>query len=122
VTLLGRSLDLLLWFLAAAAWGLATAAITSRFLSDTAGVLLGLAVGMSGLAFVLNNHFRDSRMESLLRGICPRCRAPVPPEHQHRRWDPSTRSWAAPSTTWDCGSCGLTHSESWPCPQCPAQQ
>jgi hypothetical protein len=120
MTLITRSLDLVLWGLGAAAWGLATFALASRFISPTVGGLLGLAVGVSGMAFVINSHLRDARLESLSHGICPKCGTPVRMEHRHRSWDPGTKSWAAPSTGWECAKCGFNHSESWPCPQCPA--
>lgn len=116
---LTRGLDLLLWGLGAVAWGLTAFVLTSRFISPTAGGLIGIAVGMSGMAFVLSSHLRDIRMESLGRGVCPRCSTAVKMEHRHRQWDPSTRSWASPSTNWHCGSCGFEFSESWQCPQCP---
>ena len=119
MTQLSRGLDLLLWGLGAAAWGLAVFALSSRFISDSAGALLGLAVGVSAMAFVLNSHLRDTRLEALTQGTCPSCRAPIRMEHRHRAWDPSTKSWVAPSTNWECGHCAFSHSESWPCPQCP---
>jgi hypothetical protein len=115
-----RGLDLLLWGLGAAAWGLATFALSSRFISDSVGALLGLAVGISGMAYVINSHLKDTRFASLTAGSCPSCRGPIRMEHRHRAWDPGTKSWAAPSTGWDCGNCGYSHSESWACPQCPA--
>lgn len=122
MTALTRGLDLLLWGLGALAWGLAVFVITSRFVDPALGGLLGLAVSTSAIAFVLNSHLQDTRMAALTRGACPTCKAPVRLEHRHRRWDPVTRSWAAPSTAWECGQCGYSHGESWPCPQCPAPQ
>jgi hypothetical protein len=120
VTQLSRSLDLLLWGLGAAAWGLAVFALSSRFISDSVAGLLGLAVGISGMGYVLSTHLRDTRLESLARGTCPSCRAPIKMEHRHRAWDPGTKSWASPSTGWECARCGYNHSESWACPQCPS--
>ena len=120
MTLLSRSLDLILWGLGAGAWGLAVFALTSRIISPTAGGLLGVAVAVSGMAFVLNSHLRATRLEELTHGTCPSCHAAVRMEHRHRRWDPGTKSWAAPYTDWECARCGYSHSESWSCPQCPA--
>jgi hypothetical protein len=114
-----RSLDLVLWGLGACAWGLATFALSSRFISPGLGGLLGLAVGVSGMAWVLNSHFRDLRLQSLTAGTCPSCHAPIRMEHRHRAWDPGTKSWASPTTGWDCRHCGFSHAESWACPQCP---
>jgi hypothetical protein len=115
-----RSLDLLLWALGAAAWGLAAFALSSRFISEGAGALLGLAVGVSGMGYVLNSHLKDTRMESLAAGTCPSCHASIRMEHRHRAWDPATKSWAAPSTGWDCSHCGFSHAETWACPSCPS--
>ena len=120
MTLLTRSLDLVLWGLGAAAWGLTVFFLSSRFVSPTLGGLLGLAVAVSGMAFVLSSHLRDTRLESLTRGVCPSCGGPVRMEHRHRAWDPGTRSWAAPSTAWECARCSFSHSEGWACPQGPA--
>ena len=120
--MLTRGLDLLLWGLGAVAWGLAVFALSSRFIDSTLGGLLGLAVATSGMGYVLATHLHDNRMESLTAGLCPRCKAPIQMEHRHRQWDPGTRSWASPSTAWDCGNCSFSHAESWPCPQCPAPQ
>ena len=118
MTQLSRGLDLLLWGLGAAAWGLAVFALTSRFLSDSVGALLGLAVAISGIAYVLSSHLRDTRLESLTGGRCPSCKASIHIEHRHRAWDTGTKSWAAPSTSWECTRCGFNHSENWACPQC----
>jgi hypothetical protein len=119
VTQLSRGLDLLLWGLGAIAWGLAAVALSSRFISDSLGALFGLAVGVSAMAYVISSHLRDLRLESLARGTCPSCRRPIRMEHRHRAWDPGTRSWASPSTSWECAGCGFNHSEGWACPQCP---
>ncbi len=121
MTTLGRSLDLLLWGLGAIAWGLTVFALTSRFIDPTAGGLLGLAVATSGMAFVIGSHIRDNQLDALTGGSCPTCKATVRMEHRHRRWDPATHAWAAPSTTWDCGRCGYSHAETWKCPQCETQ-
>lgn len=118
MTAIGRSLDLILWGLGAAAWGMTVFVLTSRFIDNTAGGLLGLAVAVSAMAYVLSSHLRDNRIASLSRGSCPACKGPIHMEHRHRRWDPGTASWAAPSTSWDCAACGYTHAESWHCPEC----
>lgn len=119
MTLITRGLDLLLWTLGAAAWGLAVYVLSARFIDDTAGALLGLAVGVSGMGYVLMSHMRDLRLQTLTRGRCPSCSGRVRFEHRHRAWDPTTVSWAAPSTSWECATCGYNYSESWACPQCP---
>ena len=116
---LTRSLDLLLWSLGAAAGGLATFALSSRFLSDSVAGLLGLAVGVSGMGWVLTSHLRDMRLSSLTAGTCPSCKAPIRMDHRHRAWDPGMRSWTSPSTSWECAHCGFSYAESWACPQCP---
>jgi hypothetical protein len=115
-----RSLDLALWALGAVAWGLATYAISSRFISDSVAGLLGVAVGFSGMAWVLTSHLRDMRLSSLTAGSCPSCKSPIRMDHRHRSWDPSMKSWTSPSTSWECAHCGYSYAESWACPQCPA--
>lgn len=117
---LSRGLDLLLWSLGALAWGLAVFALASRFVGTAAGGLLGLAVATSAIVFVINSHLKENRYEALRGGACPHCGGVVEMEHRHRRWDPMTRSWASPVTSWLCRACGYEHAEGWQCPQCPA--
>jgi ribosomal protein S27AE len=105
---------------ASLAWGFAAFAFGARVISPLAGGLLGLAVLSSAAVTVLTMHLRDRRMLALAKGACPRCGGVVAFEHRHRRWQPESASWAAAAANWDCGSCGFTHAESWPCPTCPS--
>ena len=115
-----RSLaDAALAMVAALAWSFAAFAFGARWFSPLAGGLVGLGLLLSGGAMVLSMHLRDRRLLALARGACPRCGAAVAPEHRHRRWDAARASWSQPSTSWDCGACGFSHAESWPCPSCP---
>ncbi len=119
MTSLFRGVDLVVSLAAALIWGLAGAAIGTHFVSHPAAGMLGLAIGFSGVAVVLSGHMRERQLATLLRGMCPRCHEAVRHEHSHRRWDPSTQSWAAPSTAWECDACGFSHGESWDCGECP---
>jgi ribosomal protein S27AE len=114
-----RNLDTLLALFAALAWAFAVFALGSRFLSPAVGGLVGLGLLISGLSAVLSMYVRDSRLEALSRGNCPRCGNSVQTEHEHRRWLAERRTWLRPATTWDCPACSYSHSEAWGCPRCP---
>jgi hypothetical protein len=114
------AVDSALALIASLAWSFAVFAFGARWLSPIAGGLLGLAVLSSAAVTVLGMHLRDRRLVSLSRGVCPRCGSSVLFEHRHRHWEPAPAAWLPPATNWDCNACGFTHSESWPCPSCPA--
>ena len=120
MTVVGRGLDLVLALLGAAAWSLTAFFLVSRFVSPTAGGLLALGLFLSGLVYVINGQLQDARSRSLSAGHCPRCKHDITSEHRHRRWEPERRAWSAPSLSWECASCGFSHSETWACAACPA--
>ncbi|HLF79113.1 MAG TPA: hypothetical protein VJB57_16655 [Dehalococcoidia bacterium] len=120
MTAVRRGLDLLVDLVGVAAWGFAAFVIGSRFISPTAGGLLGLGLALSALAWALGTHLQESRMSRLSAGLCPRCRDKITTEHRHRRWEPSRSEWLQPVTSWECRACGYAHNESWACPTCPA--
>src|SRR4051794_15089622 len=113
--------DLVLDLIGAAAWGLAAFALGARFVSTPVGGLFGLGIFFSIAAMGLGSHLQEARMKSLAAGACPRCKAHIASEHRHRRWDTPRERWLAPVTTWECNDCGYGHTESWPCPTCPAK-
>ncbi|HEY4685396.1 MAG TPA: hypothetical protein VII57_05050 [Dehalococcoidia bacterium] len=111
-------LDLLFGALGAVAWALAVLVVVGRVLSPAAGGLLALALLISLLGMLLSGHVQESRWRRLAAGACPRCRASVRSEHRHRRLG-SGGEWLSPETSWECGACGFSQSEAWPCPGCP---
>jgi hypothetical protein len=120
MTGVSRGLDVLLDLVGAATWGFGTFVLTRwLLLSEPAAGLLGLAVSLSFLAWTLSTHLHELRMRELVAGVCPRCKSAVASEHRHRRWEPARREWLTPATSWQCASCGYSHSESWGCPGCP---
>ena len=121
MTRVSKSLGLVLDVATAAAWGFGGYVLGARFLdSEQIGGVLGLAVFLSILTVSLMSHLQELRMERLIAGVCPKCRAAVRYEHRHRSWDPNRGDWLAPMTSWDCRVCGFAHNESWVCPGCPA--
>jgi hypothetical protein len=120
MTAVRRGLDLLLDMVGVAAWGFAAFVIGSRLLSPTAGGLLGLSLALSALAWAVGTHLQEARMSRLVAGVCPACRGKIASEHRHRRWEPARGEWAQPLNSWQCSACGYNHSETWPCPTCPA--
>jgi len=112
---LGLALDIA----SAAAWGVAAFFLIGNLVSTSAGGLLGLAVFFSILAYMLNARMQDSRAQALMLDACPRCKASMRREHEHRRWDIEGQRWLAPLTTWECGACDYTHAEPAPCERCP---
>jgi len=118
VTATRSAVDALLALVAVLAWAFAVFAFGARWFSPMAGGLLALAIVLSASATILSMHLRDRRLLALSKGACPRCGARLPSEHRHRRWEPGRAVWEPPSTAWDCGGCGFTHSESWACPAC----
>jgi hypothetical protein len=115
----GQGLDLPLALLGVLAWAFAAFVIASRLISHPAGILLGVACLLSSGAYVLGSQLREQRLARLLAGECPRCRAPLAPEHRHRRWEPARAEWLDPATTWACAACGFGQDEAWACPACP---
>ena len=120
MTTAGKGLGILIDVASAAAWGFGGYLLGSRLTSDQVGGLLGLAVFLSLLALSLGTALQELRMERLVSGICPRCRASVAYEHRHRRWDPARSGWLPPMTSWECRQCNFAQSEAWACPSCPA--
>ena len=116
---LQTSFDLFLVAFAALAWGFASFAFGSRWLSPTAGGLLGIGFVFAMLATLLTVLLNDQRSDALRNGACPRCDAPISSEHRHRRWDAAQGKWLPPSTAWDCLDCQFSHGETWACPACP---
>jgi hypothetical protein len=114
-----KGLGIVIDVASAAAWGFGGYVLGSRFISDQAGGVLGLAVFLSLLALSLGTALQELRMERLVAGTCPRCRASVAYEHRHRRWEGSRNAWLAPMTSWECRDCGFSHNEAWACPACP---
>jgi hypothetical protein len=102
-----------------ATWAAAGFFIAARLLSPAAGAVLALGIFLSALTLMLTSRFQESRVEALLRGVCPRCRAPLRNEHSHRRWDTERQRWLAPLTAWECAACGYGHEEPAPCNACP---
>jgi hypothetical protein len=113
------ALGLLLDVAGAAAWGLAAFFIVNHFVSTAAGGLLGLGIFFSMLSYMLSGRLQESRAKSLIDGACPRCRAWLHRDHEHRRWDTERERWLAPLTSWDCAACGYGHAEPVPCSNCP---
>jgi hypothetical protein len=116
-----KGLDLVIDIACAAAWGFGGYVVASRLISDQAAGLLGLGVFLSVLAYTLGTHLHELQMRRLVAGVCPRCRKTISVEHRHRRWEPARSDWLPPMTSWQCAACGYGHSESWPCPTCPAE-
>ncbi len=119
MTVVRYGIDFLLAAIAALAWSFAGFALGSRFVSHTAGDLIGIGLLFSTSAMLLTTYLRDQRLASLADGRCPRCRSRVGVEHRHRRWEPDRGEWVAPATSWECTGCLYSHAESWPCPGCP---
>ena len=119
MTAVRDGLDLLLGAVAALAWSFAGFALGARYVSLTAGEILGIGLLSSAVVTGLTVHLRDRRLGLLTEGLCPRCRQRVVLEHRHRRWEPAPGEWRPPVVTWDCPSCAYSHAESWPCPACP---
>jgi hypothetical protein len=103
----------------AAAWGLAVFFVTNSFISTAGGALLGVGVFFSALAYMLSGRLQESRARSLLADSCPRCKAVLSRDHEHRRWDTEGLRWLAPLTSWECDQCGYGHAEPVPCERCP---
>jgi hypothetical protein len=115
-----KGFDFLIDVASAAAWGFGGYVLGTRFISDQAGGLLGLAVFLSVLTVMLGTNLQEQRMARLIAGVCPSCRQGVTAEHRHRRWDAAKSDWQEPSTSWECSRCGYSHYEAWACPGCPA--
>jgi hypothetical protein len=120
LTSVRQGLDLLIALFGAAAWSFAAFAFGSRFVSPTAGGLLAAALFFSSLALVISSHIQEQRMNLLVAGTCPRCRSRISMEHRHRRWGPARAESQPALNAWECNACAYSHSEAWPCPQCPA--
>ena len=119
MTAVGRGLDLAQALVGALAWGLAAYFLGSRLVSPTAGGLLAVGLGLSGLALVVGSYLQDIRLQRLSAGVCPRCRRAIASEHRHRRWQPERNEWSTPTLAWECANCDYKHDETWACPSCP---
>jgi len=117
-----RGVDMFVDLLGSAAWALAMFVLGARLISTPAGGLLALATFISISAFSLQTYVLESRARALAAGACPRCKASITSDHRHRRWDAERSAWLQPVTTWECGTCGYGHNESWLCPQCPTTE
>jgi hypothetical protein len=119
VTTLRGGFDLAIALFGVAAWSFAAFVFGSRWLSPTAGGLIGVGLFLSSLALVVGTFVQDARYDRLAAGVCPRCRGAIAADHRHRRWEATRQVWLAPATTWECGACGFSHGEAWECPACP---
>jgi hypothetical protein len=112
-------LGLILDVTGAAAWGLAAFFVANNLISTAGGGLLGLGIFFSALTYMLSGRLQESRARSLIEGTCPRCKAWLRRDHEHRRWDIEREHWLAPLTSWECAECGYGHAEPAPCGACP---
>jgi hypothetical protein len=113
------ALGVLLDVTGAGAWALAAFFITNHLVSTAAGGLLGIGIFVSALTYLLSGRLQESRAKSLIEGACPRCKAWLHQDHEHRRWDTERERWLAPLTSWECAECGYGHAEPVPCGKCP---
>jgi len=119
VTAFRRGFDFTIDLLTSAMWALAAFFICARLISRDAGALLALAVFVTALTFIVTSRVHERRAHAIAAGACPRCRAPLISEHEHRRWDTENQSWLAALTTWRCGECGFQQEAPLACESCP---
>jgi hypothetical protein len=119
VTGVRRGLDLAIDIGTSGLWALAAFFVGARLLSSPAGALLALAVFVTAMTFVLTSRSQERRARAIAAGACPRCSRTLDSDHQHRRWDTSSRAWLAPLTTWTCAGCGFQQEAPLACEGCP---
>jgi hypothetical protein len=119
VTGVRRGLDLAVDFVTSSLWALAAFFVGARLLSDSAGLLLALAVFVTAMTFIVSNRSQEQRARHIAAGACPRCQTPLVSEHEHRRWDTAHAQWLAPLTTWHCDACGFQQEAPLGCESCP---
>ena len=119
MTSVRRGFDFAVDVVTSSLWALAAFFIGSRLLSESAGLLLALAVFVTALTFIVGSRSQERRARHIAAGVCPRCRGVLVSQHEHRRWDTAHAEWLAPLTTWQCEACGFQQEAPLACETCP---
>lgn len=114
-----RSIDFAIDVVTSTVWGVAAFIIAARFGSPSIDLVLGLAVFVSALTFVLTTRRQEREARHIAAGACPQCEDSLVSEHEHRRWDTTHQEWLPPLTTWHCESCGFRQEAPLACESCP---
>lgn len=119
MTAVRSGLDFAIDLVTSGLWALAAFFMGARMVSPSAGLLLAVAVFVTAMTYILSTRSQERRARYIAAGACPRCRATLTSDHEHRRWETAQQQWLAPLTTWRCERCGFQQEAPVGCEACP---